>query len=172
MNKKENTIKNTVGTQTAEEFPHAEKMAAQLRKRRVWMYVLLIVSVVLIVAVQFQPPLSYDTQGKFSNYLMGFQSGLLTSFVGIAIINIISCSKSLRDPRTLEQKYIEENDERAIEIGSRSGRMTLTVAPILLLLAAVVVAYFSAEAFAALVAAVFFICFMTMIFKIYYSKKI
>ena len=75
---------------------------------------LLIASVSGVIPVRLENP-------HLSDYMSGFQLGLLSGILAVALFTIVRYQKALKDENRLKQLYYEEHDERNRYIHWKSG---------------------------------------------------
>ncbi len=109
--------------------------------------------------------------GTFSDFLRGFQLGLL---IGITVIFVILACRNLvllRSEDKLKAAFYAENDERTKLIMMKIGGMAMYVCIIAILLAGIVAGYFNETVFFSLAGCAVFLLLVRGILKIYYWKK-
>lgn len=109
---------------------------------------------------------------KYRYFISGFQVGITLAIILVAVKTIIKDSLILRSDEKLEEEYIKETDERTILIMMKSGTSAYKASLLIMLFGAVVAAYFSNDAFFALLAASLVLSLLRYITCAYYSRKL
>lgn len=107
----------------------------------------------------------------FSEFLRGFQTGIL--FCG-SLVFIFLIAKSvwlLRNEEKLKSAYYAENDERHKLIMIKIGGNAMYVCTVLIMLAGIVAGYFNETVFFSLTGAALFLLLIRLGLKIYYHTK-
>ena len=126
---------------------------------------LLIASVSGVIPVRLENP-------HLSDYMSGFQLGLLSGLLAVALFTIVRYQKALKDENRLKQLYYEEHDERNRYIHWKSGASAVNVSIILLLVAGVIAGYFNFTVFATLIASAVVTSIIRGGFKLYYCRSL
>lgn len=109
---------------------------------------------------------------RAADFLSGFQVGLLITLTVAEVYYLMRYVTALSDDKKLKKLYYEEHDERKLYIEQISGQKSQHITIVILIVAAVLVGYYSIEAFVALVAAVAVTGLVGIGVKIYYEKTV
>lgn len=149
-----------------------EKFKKTIQKR-IWMITIVVGIFSILLALQVSNKfVSIIPNQNYVDFLRGFRFGLLVAVVGIGVYSIFYYLTSLNNADKLKNIYIKENDERTCEIDKRSGMASFKVMIIILILAAIIVGYFSLAGFIALIGAVLLELIVRLILYCYYSKTL
>ncbi|MDR1539578.1 MAG: hypothetical protein LBU32_16575 [Clostridiales bacterium] len=107
----------------------------------------------------------------FSDFLRGFQIGLMVAVDLSLIRRMLKCRGAMKDEEKLKRIYFEENDERRKMIFDKSGGSAIYFCALALLVAAVISAYFGPAIFYALLGSSVFLLVARKVLMVYYSKK-
>lgn len=148
-----------------------EKMRTDMhsRLRKGWAFaaflvILIVVSASRIIPVQLPNP-------DMSDFVTGFQVGLLAGLLAVALVHIFRMQKAMKDDAALRKFYYSEHDERNCYIQQKVGQTMLAVTPAVLLVAAVIAGYFSAVVFFSLIAATLLQSLVGLGLKFYYHSQ-
>ncbi len=108
---------------------------------------------------------------NFSEFLRGFQTGILLSVSLIFSYFIGRYRWLLKNDEKLKSAYYAENDEREKLIAMKVGGNAMYVCIVLILLAGIVAGYFNETVFFSLVGCALFLLLVRVALKIYYHKK-
>ncbi len=108
---------------------------------------------------------------NISDFILGFQFGILILLDMLLIRKLSSYRSALKDNAKLKVLYIKENDERLKMIQEKIGIMGFNVAVIGLILIAITAGYFNEVVFFSLLGAVIFIVTIKACLKLYYYRK-
>lgn len=89
-----------------------------------------------------------------ADFIEGFILGLIASIDLVCVFQLLKNMAALKDEKQLMRLYNEMNDERNKQIQAIAGANAVKMSMVLLIAAALVVSFFSFEAFIALVVAV------------------
>ncbi len=149
-----------------------EKFRRTIQKR-IWMYIGVIAIFSFMLGAQafgwFTPAVANE---HYVDFLSGFQFGILVAVDLVCVYNVFYYLTALKDNEKLKKLYIKENDERELEIDKRSGMVSYKAMIIILIIAAVIVGYFSMEGFIALMGAALLEIIVRVVLYGYYSKTI
>ena len=102
---------------------------------------------------------------------ISFQLGLFEGLLFLGLLGIYKYSKALKDEQMLKKLYIQEHDERKMMIKQKVGQSSLITIVLLLVMITCVSAYMDMVVTKTLICVIYGILFITLILKIYYSKK-
>ncbi len=103
-----------------------------------------------------------------TDYVLGF-------FTGIELVCVfyMGCLiRAYRDEKYLKEMYTKETDEREILIRMKSGKNIVPILSLVIAVIACVMSYVNYEVFIALTAVAIAQIIITLILKIYWSKKL
>jgi hypothetical protein len=118
---------------------------------------------------------AFDLLGRettFDGVQTGFLSGLSVSLGIIFIYLIIFYTRNMRNETKLKLLYNEEHDERKKEIKQKCGGTVMWVSSILIIFAAIIAGYFNEIVFYTLISCAAFQLYLSVILKIYYTRKL
>lgn len=107
---------------------------------------------------------------NIADYMEGFQLGVLIGVLLVVLLTLVRYEQALRNDAKLKQVYYKENDERANYIALMAGKRGYNITIFILLIAGIVVGYFSAEAFIALTGAAVVSSLVQLGLKLYYCR--
>lgn len=116
--------------------------------------------------------LNEPNRSHFSDFHLGFQTGLSGTGVILFIYLSIKYILVLRKADALKKLYYQENDERTRAISEKSGGTLMYVCTIIILMAGIVAGYFNAAVFFTLVGCSMFLLITRAIISLYYSKNL
>ena len=153
-----------------------EKKLERMRKEvrgRMWQTLVITVVLVALLSVVCSGviPMRNGDQ-RAADFLAGFQVGLLITLTVAEVYYLMRYVTALSDDKKLKKLYYEEHDERKLYIEQISGQKSQHITIVILIVAAVLVGYYSIEAFVALVAAVAVTGLVGIGVKIYYEKTV
>ena len=114
-------------------------------------------------------PISGDSHWK--SQWRGGISGASFGILVLMLIGLIQNLMATKDEKKLKKQFIKEYDERKIQIQTVAQAASCRTFLILGLVAAIVVGYFHMIISLVMLGCVFAQSFLTLIFKMYYSKK-
>ncbi len=120
--------------------------------------------------IPFFTPAGGDSHmhSMWRGFLFGASFGLLAVLVAFLIRNI----RALRDEKFLKKLYVEENDERQIQIWTAARASAMRTFMILGLVAGVIAGYFSIAVGITIIACTALQAFIGLAFAIYYAHKL
>lgn len=101
----------------------------------------------------------------------GFISGASIGIFVLLLFGLIRNLCAMKDEKKLKKLYIKESDERQAQIYTQALCAAMRATLILGLVAMIVAGYFSMTVGLTLLATVFAASLMTLMFKLYFSKK-
>ena len=101
----------------------------------------------------------------------GFLSGATTALLFFMIFGLVQCIRGLRSEKVLKKLYVEQHDERSIQIWTSARAAAYQVSLILGIVAVVVAGYFNMLVSITILVCRLWCSALGLIFKIYYNKK-
>lgn len=137
--------------------------------RRISLLVVFCVTALLaiVLGVVFLKDIS-PSKADTTDYVLGF-------FTGIELVCVfyMGCLiRAYRDEKYLKEMYTKETDEREILIRMKSGKDIVPILSFVIAVIACVMSYVNFEVFIALTAVAIAQIIITVILKIYWSKKL
>lgn len=137
--------------------------------RRISLLVVFCVTALLaiVLGADFLKDISPKTTDR-TDYVLGF-------FTGIELVCVfyMGCLiRAYRDEKYLKEMYTKETDEREILIRMKSGKNIVPILSLVIAVIACVMSYVNYEVFIALTAVAIGQIIITLILKIYWSKKL
>ena len=121
----------------------------------------------IVLGADFLKDISPNTTDR-TDYVLGF-------FTGIELVCVfyMGCLiRAYRDEKYLKEMYTKETDEREILIRMKSGKNIVPILSLAIAVIACVMSYVNYEVFIALTAVAIAQIIITLILKIYWSKKL
>ena len=121
----------------------------------------------IVLGADFLKDISLETTDR-TDYVLGF-------FTGIELVCLfyMGCLiRAYRDEKYLKEMYTKETDEREILIRMKSGKNIVPILSLVIAVIACVMSYVNYEVFIALTAVAIAQIIITLILKIYWSKKL
>ena len=121
----------------------------------------------IVLGAAFLKDISPKTTDR-TDYVLGF-------FTGIELVCVfyMGCLiRAYRDEKYLKEMYTKETDEREILIRMKSGKDIVPILSFVIAVIACVMSYVNYEVFIALTAVAIAQIIITLILKIYWSKKL
>ena len=121
----------------------------------------------IVLGADFLKDISPKTTDR-TDYVLGF-------FTGIELVCVfyMGCLiRAYRDEKYLKEMYTKETDEREILIRMKSGKNIVPILSFVIAVIACVMSYVNYEVFIALTAVAIAQIIITLILKIYWSKKL
>lgn len=121
----------------------------------------------IVLGADFLKDISPNTTDR-TDYVLGF-------FTGIELVCVfyMGCLiRAYRDEKYLKEMYTKETDEREILIRMKSGKNIVPILSLVIAVIACVMSYVNYEVFIALTAVSIAQIIITLILKIYWSKKL
>lgn len=121
----------------------------------------------IVLGAAFLKDISPNTTDR-TDYVLGF-------FTGIELVCVfyMGCLiRAYRDEKYLKEMYTKETDEREILIRMKSGKNIVPILSLVIAVIACVMSYVNYEVFIALTAVAIAQIIITLILKIYWSKKL
>ncbi|EGS34934.1 hypothetical protein HMPREF9489_0908 [Finegoldia magna SY403409CC001050417] len=121
----------------------------------------------IVLGADFLKDISPKTTDR-TDYVLGF-------FTGIELVCVfyMGCLiRAYRDEKYLKEMYTKETDEREILIRMKSGKGIVPILSLVIAVIACVMSYVNYEVFIALTAVAIAQIIITLILKIYWSKKL
>lgn len=140
-------------------------------KRRMKIHIMLVVVFAIVMVVSTWLCFGLETEfSSTTNTMLGFQTGLCTSWMVMMLIGIWKIAQAMKDEKKCKMMYIEEHDERQKMIQLKTGRTAVVIGLCVMILAVYVSGFFSEIVFTTLI--VVLTCFSLLVVgvKIYYNK--
>ena len=121
----------------------------------------------IVLGADFLKDISLETTDR-TGYVLGF-------FTGIELVCVfyMGCLiRAYRDEKYLKEMYTKETDEREILIRMKSGKDIVPILSFVIAVIACVMSYVNYEVFIALTSVAIAQIIITVILKIYWSKKL
>lgn len=112
----------------------------------------------------------FSPKGDFGDFLSGFQTGLFTALMLVAIYSIAKMLAAIKNPDKLKMMYIDETDERTKAISEKSGHNLFMALCYPMLLADIISGYFSSAVFFTLLGVLLFMDITHLAMVFYYKK--
>lgn len=107
----------------------------------------------------------------FTGKLIGFQCGLSGSLLLPFIFMISRYTVIMKDETKLRKLYNWENDERKKEIKQKAGGNVILLCSVSIIFAGIVAGYFNEIVFYSLIGCALFLLHVSIVLKLYYTKK-
>lgn len=123
--------------------------------------------VAIVLGAVYLKDISPETSNT-TDYVLGF-------FTGIELVCVfyMGCLiRAYRDEKYLKEMYTKETDEREILIRMKSGKEIVPILSLVIAVIACVMSYVNYQVFIALTAVAIAQIIITLILKIYWSKKL
>lgn len=134
----------------------------------VWIPTLLSAGSLLLFRFDWSP----FPQRHMSDFMRGFQAGMVLGLLGCGLLALISTILTCRNPEKLRKAYVEETDERT-QLISRKAFSVVGWALFFVLPPAVITAsFFSNAIYLTLLAIMLFFIVVLMISLVYYKRKL
>lgn len=145
------------------------KMKKDIQKRIKQNTGLLICSCIfLTVAASGTIPVQLETESA-SDYVSGFQLGLLMVLVIFFLSRVAKYNKALKDEKLLKQIYYKEHDERMSYINQKVGESSMWVTTVIMTISTVITGYFNFTVFCTMIAVTLLQCIIQILLKWYYT---
>ncbi len=112
-----------------------------------------------------------DGDSHWASRWHGFISGLSFAFLAIMAVSLVLGLRALKDEKALKKAYIQETDERNIQITTSAQASAMKAFLMLGLASCVISGYFSMTVSMTILSCLLVHCFIGIGFKIYYCKK-
>ena len=123
--------------------------------------------VAIVIGAVFLKGISPETTDR-TDYVLGFFTG-----IELVCVYYMGCLiRAYRDEKYLKEMYTKETDEREILIRMKSGKYIVPILSLVIAVIACVMSYVNLEVFIALTAVAIAQIIITLILKIYWSKKL
>ena len=101
----------------------------------------------------------------------GFLSGVTCALLFFMIFGLVKAIRALRSEKALKKLYVEQHDERSIQIWTSARAAAYQVFLILGIVAVVAAGYFNMAVSLTILGCIFFSSILGLVFKIYYNRK-
>jgi len=137
-------------------------------KHRILLFGFLILFCIVIILInQFGTVVTYTESLAFS-----FQRGFSAAGALVLIFWMMKYRAALKNETKLRLLYNEENDERMKEIRAKAGVPMVLILSMALVLAGMIISYWSATVFVVLICVALFQLLASLMVKLYYKNKI
>ncbi len=129
-----------------------------------------LISAFSFLVIVIPTSLNIQIWGK-DDFTHGVQIGI---FLGLQLVFLLKSQKlrsSIKNAQKLKQLYIEMNDERKKMIEAKSESMGFTIMAGSIAIATIVSGFYNHTIFLTLIVTLFFILFLKVLLKYFYSKK-
>ena len=140
-----------------------------IKRIRLWRVSISLLTI--IIALHYIDVFRPFASSHYFDFLNGTVLGTIVAIMILAITNIRKYSVGLKDERVLRELYNKENDERTQYIQNKSGGMILIACAIIIFIAALIAGFFNIIIFVTLVVVTYFLLFVKLCLKFYYTKK-
>lgn len=148
-----------------------EKMKLDIQKRIKQNTGLLIASALfLIVVASSTVPVQLGNENS-SDYVSGFQLGLLIVLVIYFLNNVIKYNKALKEETLLKRIYYKEHDERMNYINQKVGESSMWITSVIMTIATVITGYFNFTVFLTMIGVTLLQCIIQILLKWYYTRS-
>ena len=145
-----------------------ENYKNEIRNRISLLVILCILALFAMLVGNFYLKGQFPGKEYITDYVVGF-------FTGLEIVSLVFMGmliSAYRNDSKLLKMYTKETDEREMLIKLKSGANIVPVFSMLIVIASLIVAYVSYEAFLAMLAVAFVQIIVSFVLKIYWSRKI
>jgi len=139
-------------------------------KKRLIRWIITTIGAAAVILISFLRYRSTGLNGYTESFMGGFQIGMFTAAALIAVWNIFIYSRALKSKEALRKLYIKETDERDEAIKNKVTYMGFWITIGALMVASVIVGFYSVLIFKTLLAVLAFMCITGLICKLYYYK--
>ena len=101
----------------------------------------------------------------------GLMSGAAMGVLMLMLIGLIRGLRAMKDEKLLKKLYVQEHDERSIQIWTSARASAMQAFSLIGCVAFIVAGYFNATISLTIMACIAVNAFMGLGFKVYYSKK-
>lgn len=123
-----------------------EEYRKRLKRNVIFKAVFAVIAVMIVIASYLRAE-TMDASERAGSFFQGFQAGLFAVWAGVTIYGIFVSVKALRNREYLRKLYIEENDERKIEICTKGQAKAYRMCLIVFMTAAVISGYYNETVF-------------------------
>lgn len=146
----------------------AFRLIIQKRKRNL---ILIVLGVFVLNGVLFFLDTQYSLVNSQATKGLDFLMGMFLGLTLLALFLIYEYAKVLKNNQRLKQLYIDEHDERKALIRAKMSQAVLVTGIVLMLIAISVSIYFEPIVAITLICVLYAFMLITLIFKVYYSRK-
>lgn len=139
-----------------------------LEKRRAAIIVLISISLIAILALNFYVKAEIPEKQNLTDYATGFFTGIELA----CVFFLARLYKAIRNHEALKSMYLKENDERNILIRTKSGFPLIVYLSTTLFLIGLIVGYFNYTAFLTITAVAIGQIVISLILKLYWTHKL
>lgn len=144
------------------------RLIIQKRKRNL---ILIVLGIFVLNGVLFFLDTQYSLVSSQAAKGLGFLMGMFLGLTLLALFLIYEYTKALKNDQRLKKLYIDEHDERKALIKAKMAQAVLVSSIVLMLIAISVSIYFEPIVTITLICVLYAFILITLVFKIYYSRK-
>ena len=149
-----------------------EKMKTNIEKRIKKQTALVACTLIFLCAFASRIiPIQLDNEAQ-SQFVAGFQLGLLCTLLIVFTCNLLKSRKALKDEKLLKQLYYQENDERICYINQQVGKSSMSILTVIMVIATIITGYFNIIVLYTMIAVTFSQAIIQMALKMYYTNCI
>lgn len=143
----------------------------KILKMRIVLLIIGIAALIALLVLTQSGIISTVSSSEFSDFLSGFQMGMLVAVIGIFIFVMVQYIRLLGNEKKLKVEYFSEKDERKKLIMMKIGGTAMYVCTVAILIGGIVAGYFNETVFFSLTGCAVFLLLARGILKMYYFKK-
>ena len=148
-----------------------EKMKQDIQKRIKQNTGLLICSAIFLIAAASRIiPVQLENENA-SDYVSGFQLGLLIVLVIYFLNNVVKYNRALKKEKLLKQIYYKEHDERMNYINQKVGESSMWITTVIMTIATIITGYFNFTVFCTMIAVTLLQGIIQILLKGYYTHR-
>lgn len=149
-----------------------ETMRNQLEARTRRLLGLIACTIIFLCAsVSGVIPVHTENQAA-TDFISGFQPGLLCALLLVFTYRLMSYRKTLTDDKLLKQLYNKENDERECYIRQQVGKSSMSITIVVMLILTVIAGYFHEIVFFTMLGATILQALIQLVLKFYYTNRL
>ncbi len=146
-----------------------EKYQIKVRSR-IKQYIVLIIIISACIPALYYLQNNILNSNNLSEFIKGYQFGLLAGIEGVLFTCLIINIKSLKNIKFCEKQFIKENDERTKIIKLKSSTFCYSAIMLILGLATIISGFYSITVFFTLLSVLMLILLFTIISTFYFEK--
>lgn len=106
-----------------------------------------------------------------TDFVSGFQLGLLIALLIACLANLVKYNKALKDEKLLKQLYYKEHDERECYINQQVGKSSMSILTVVMVIATIIAGYFNFTVFLTMIGVTFLQLIIQILLKWYYTNR-